>query len=218
MNLQLKQRLVGAIVLVSIAVILIPMMLDGNDSRRMPTDGSNVPAMPDYEFEAMEIPLRLPQGEERVERQSAPADTPAEEPPVTAEKTPEPSPTPRQQAKIERKPLVSGTDTVETVKVEPQPAAKPAPKPATKPVSPPEEGDAWVVQLGSFSSAGNANALRDKVKQQGFEVYVQKHSGDKGTSYRVRVGPVTGRTQAEALRDRIESKMQIRGMPMPRSS
>ena len=204
MNLQLKQRLVGAIVLVSLAVIVIPMLLDGGDGGRMPVNGSNVPPAPDYEFEAMEIPLRLPEGPERVERESPPATPATPEPPQT-------KPAPR----IERKPLVM-SKPAETAA--PKPLVKPEPAAVAAGAPADADGGDWVVQLGSFSSAGNANALRDRVKKEGFSAFVEKHGTENGPSYRVRVGPVSGREKAEALRDRIERKLQLKGMPMPRSS
>ncbi|MDH5370815.1 MAG: hypothetical protein OEW99_12370, partial [Gammaproteobacteria bacterium] len=40
---RLKQRLTGAIVLVALAVIFIPMLLSGGRDMEMPVFGSNVP-------------------------------------------------------------------------------------------------------------------------------------------------------------------------------
>ena len=40
---RLKQRLVGAVVLVALAVIFIPMLLSGGRDMEMPVFGSNVP-------------------------------------------------------------------------------------------------------------------------------------------------------------------------------
>ena len=40
---RLKQRLVGAVVLVALAVIFIPMLLSGGREMEMPVFGSNVP-------------------------------------------------------------------------------------------------------------------------------------------------------------------------------
>jgi len=49
-NIQLKQRLVGAIVLVALAVIFIPMLLPGEGSLSDAIHGSNIPPEPDYRF------------------------------------------------------------------------------------------------------------------------------------------------------------------------
>ncbi len=60
MDQQLKQRLVGAVVLISLAVIFIPMLLDQNDPSSLPHFGSAVPERPDFHFDPIEIPLQLP--------------------------------------------------------------------------------------------------------------------------------------------------------------
>ncbi len=60
MDQQLKQRLVGAVVLISLAVIFIPMLLDQNDPSSLPHFGSPVPERPDFQFDPIEIPLQTP--------------------------------------------------------------------------------------------------------------------------------------------------------------
>ena len=80
MNEKLKQRLVGAVVLVSLAIIFIPMMLDGGERSSMPMFGSNIPEKPDYRFEPLDIPLQ-------------PVTPIAEDRPVLIDK-PEPAPQP----------------------------------------------------------------------------------------------------------------------------
>ena len=57
MNEHVKQRLVGAVVLVSLAVIFIPMLLDSGEKGGMPLFGSNIPEKPDYQFEPLDSPL-----------------------------------------------------------------------------------------------------------------------------------------------------------------
>jgi DedD protein len=59
------------------------------------------------------------------------------------------------------------------------------------------------VQLGSFSARGNADALADRMREQGFEAFVQRVRVANGTMYRVRIGPVADRDDAESLAVRI---------------
>lgn len=54
-----KQRLVGAIVIVSLAVIFIPMLLNTEDNVNPLLIGSNIPEQPDHSVEI--IPLTPPQ-------------------------------------------------------------------------------------------------------------------------------------------------------------
>jgi DedD protein len=191
LNEKLKQRLVGAVVLVSLAIIFIPMMLDGGERSSMPIFGSNIPTKPDIQFEPLEIPLQ-------------PVAPIAEERPVLIDK-PEPAPTKPAPAPTKPKPLS---------KQESAPTAKPAPaKPATDTAP-----DAWVVQVGSFSQSSNALALRDKLRAKGFTAFVEKLKSDSGTVYRVRIGPELKREKAEELRKRLKSKLRMKGIVMGHTS
>ena len=86
MNPRLKQRLVGAVVLVALAVIFVPMILDGADSS-MPAFGSNIPPKAGYHFEPLDIPSREP--------------TPLEPRPAAIEKEDEPPVTTGPIAEVE---------------------------------------------------------------------------------------------------------------------
>lgn len=201
----MKQRLVGAVVLVSLAVIFIPMLLDGGDKSGMPAFGSNIPDKPDYKFEPLDIPLEpvteIPEDkpllvekappEAPAPEQKLPEKKPAEKPPVVAEaKAPA------------AKPLVTKT---------PAPATKSSPKPA-------QETVAWVVQVGSFSSAENAMRLRDKLRAGNYKAYVEKLKAGEGTVYRVRIGPELKREDAEAKLESLQREMKIKGIVMGSNS
>jgi DedD protein len=191
----MKQRLVGAVVLVSLAVIFIPMLLDGGDESGMPVFGSNIPEKPDYQFEPLDIPLE-------------PVEPISEEKPVIVEK-PEP------QKAVEEKPPSA-------VKPEPQPVAAEAKKPAAKPAaSKPQakqETAVWVVQVGSFSSSENALKLRDKLRAKGFTAFVEKLKTEGKLVYRVRIGPELKREDAEATLDKLQRAMKMKGIVMGHSS
>lgn len=196
MNEKLKKRLVGAVVLASLAIIFIPMMLDGGERSSMPLFGSNIPEKPDYRFELLEIPL-------------LPVTPIAEERPVLIDK-PEPAPAtapaPAKAARVEERPLT-----------EPAPAAA-APMPApTKPAAQ-SEPVAWVVQVGSFVQSDNALALRDKLRAKGFTAFVEKLGTDSGTVYRVRIGPELKRESAEELLQRLQREMKMKGLVLGHTS
>lgn len=191
----MKQRLVGAVVLVSLAVIFIPMLLDGGKQEGMPTFGSNIPEKPDYHFEPLEIPLQpvepIPEDRPQLIEESEPA--PAK-PVPPAEAKPSPA--------AKRKPIAK-----------PKPESKPevASTPATEPVG-------WVVQVGSFSQADNAMALRDKLRGAGFTAFVEKLKTGEGTVYRVRVGPELRREAAEAQLEKLKRTQQLDGIVMGHGS
>ena len=101
-----------------------------------------------------------------------------------------------------------------------KPAAEsPAPAPApARPVEAPGPAAASVgfaVQLGAFSHAADANAMRDKLRAKGFSTFVEQVRTDKGTLSRVRVGPVASRAEADQLKAQIAAKAGINGMVRP---
>ncbi|MEX0900583.1 MAG: SPOR domain-containing protein [Gammaproteobacteria bacterium] len=152
----LKQRMVGTAVLVGLAVIFVPMILDG------PVEQNAEPA------HSVGMPLELPAQPEEA--------TPgAIEPPAS-------TPT---DAPVESAP------------------------PET------EAGAGWAVQLGSFSAAGNAEALARKVSDAGFAAFVQRVQVDNGTMYRVRIGPLVDRDAATALAARVTRTTEERAVVVP---
>lgn len=190
----MKQRLVGAVVLVSLAVIFIPMLLDGGEEGGMPLFGTNIPDKPDYQFEPLDIPLepvpRIPaERPQLVERPEPQAGTQAETSTQPAE-----SPAPIEPPAAEK------------------PVAKPAPEPA--PVAQSSQGDAWVVQVGSFSSSDNALGLRDRLRGAGFVAFVEKVKSEDQTVYRVRIGPELKREEADAQLLRLQQKLKLEGIVM----
>ena len=66
----------------------------------------------------------------------------------------------------------------------------------------------WVVQVGSFGQAANAEKLVDQLKQQGYTAYRQQ----SGKIHKVVVGPSISRDKASQLRDQIYKKTNIKGL------
>jgi DedD protein len=196
LNEHIKQRLVGAVVLVSLAVIFVPMLLDSGEKGGMPMFGSNIPEKPAYKFEPLDIPLEPVKPIE--------ADKPLlVEKPEPASPTVKPAPEKAKQpvpAKVEEKPLVVKAET------------------PTEPAKATADANAWVVQVGSFSNSANALKLRDKLRAKGFTAFVEKLESDGSTAYRVRVGPELKREIADALRDKLQNQMKLKGIVMGYSS
>ena len=70
MHRRLKERLIGAAVLVMMAVIFIPMILDDTSHTESVITESNIPAKPDADFNSRMVPLHEPPG---VDEQQTPA-------------------------------------------------------------------------------------------------------------------------------------------------
>lgn len=139
---------------------------------------------------------------------ATPAVTTQALPPEPAKPAPKPAPT-------ESKPVA--TTPAEPKPVTPPPVTKPvatAPKPTEAP-KPAASDTGFAVQLGAFSNAADANALRDRARGAGFSAFVEQVRTDKGTLSRVRVGPVANRADADRLKAQVASKIGVDGMVRP---
>lgn len=139
---------------------------------------------------------------------ATPAVTTQALPPEPAKPAPKPAPT-------ESKPVA--TTPAVTKPVTPPPVTKPvatAPRP-TEASKPAASDTGFAVQLGAFSNAADANALRDRARGAGFSAFVEQVRTDKGTLSRVRVGPVANRADADRLKAQVASKIGVDGMVRP---
>jgi DedD protein len=73
----------------------------------------------------------------------------------------------------------------------------------------------WAVQVGAFQAEADAKARRDKLRGAGFTAFTDTVRAEKGTLYRVRVGPEAQRANAERLRDALKARLQIDGIVVP---
>ncbi len=133
--------------------------------------------------------------------------------------TPSPKPVAAPTASVLAKPPVVAPKPVEaapkpvataTAPVAAEPAAIPAPTPAAS-----ASGTGFAVQVGAFASAGDATALRDKLRGAGFNAFTESVNTDKGALTRVRVGPAVTRAEADQLKASVQAKLGIAGMVRP---
>lgn len=69
----------------------------------------------------------------------------------------------------------------------------------------------WVVQMGSFKSKTNAMRLTDKLRGAGFKAFTYEVKGSNGLRTRVFIGPESNRTLAEAVSNRVNKRLNMRG-------
>jgi len=72
----------------------------------------------------------------------------------------------------------------------------------------PMPGGGFSVQVGAFSDSQAAHALADSLRAQGFRVYLSRGEGD-GAAWRVRVGPLQTRADAEREARRLKSRENL---------
>lgn len=70
---------------------------------------------------------------------------------------------------------------------------------------------AWAVQLAAFGDETSANKLRDRLRGQGFDGYVDSVNTSRGKLWRVRAGPFATRSVAETTQGQITQKLKIKG-------
>jgi DedD protein len=193
MDRSLKERLVGAAVLVAIGAWLIPWVLDGPEQSTI--SGTT----------ALELPI--------------PA---SNNPPMRAEtivlEQQRDAPLPNAASDVQARPSVpvASSDESATAPSKPPVASAPSPsavRPAAnaEPASPraAETTNAtatsdpgatrWYVQLGAFQDRGNADRLAARVQTYGFDANVLSLPASGGTVHRVRVGPQPTRERSEAI-------------------
>lgn len=197
MDRALKERIIGAAVLVVFVVLVVPVFLDGP------------PQSDEIVSERVPLPGQATEGETRTVVLDRDRDEPV---PVAAAVTepaaereepvakPEPKPEPEQRR-------------------ESQPKTNPEPAPAKPEAQPPAAASAsttgmWAVQLGSFTSQENAERLAADLRKQGFAAFLSQLSTDSGQLHRVRIGPQKDRESAEAMAARL-AKAGHKGQVVP---
>ncbi|WP_191489031.1 SPOR domain-containing protein [Pseudomonas sp. FEN] len=199
-----KQRMVGALVLVALAVIFLPMLFSRQDEQRQVRVDAPTPpqaaALPQVKVEAVPVPEPQSLPQEPVPSDDEITDTPVPVAPAAAPAA---------------KPAAA---------VKPAPAAKPAAAPTQTPaqvvavvpskldttqnrVDPNGLPISWSVQLASLSSRDSAESLQKTLRSQGYNAYIRTADGKN----RVFVGPLIERAEADRLRDLLGRQQNLKG-------
>lgn len=191
-----KQRIVGAIVLIALAVIFIPMLLPGHGDSGFTGAGSTIPPRTENVKKItvleLESPITEPPQREVIRTPIDERSSTIEEPSIIQDAPP--------QDVTRTTPDVEDTNGAA------------APPPTSKPAEVKTEPKAWAVQVGSFSQKENAMRLRDNLRTKKYKAFVEKIQLASAVSYRVRVGPYVKRSQAEKMQQDLNSKMKIKGI------
>ena len=216
MDQQLKERLVGATVLVVVGILFIPLLLDGPDEQAPVRVGLELP-VPDSGKRTHTIRLDVPAKRPATQASGSPLTPVAVSKTETAavstgdSEAPASGPAEKAASKPESKPEAKPPATATSEPSATKPAAtKPtatdgageASQPSIRPQETTTAGD-WAVQVGSFSSNDNALRLQSQLKAAGFETFRTRLVADGRTMHRVRVGPVADRSAADALASRL---------------
>ncbi|MFY8126352.1 MAG: SPOR domain-containing protein [Hydrogenophaga sp.] len=187
---QSRHRLIGASLLVLVAVVGFPMVFD-TQPRPISVD----------------LPILIPaQPAVSPLTPVAAAPTASNAPPAKA--TPAPAPAPAVVAPV--KPVAQPAE---------KPAEKAADKPSAKPpaqaaapvaeaqtpTKPDASGERFVVQVGAYADVASARVVRQKIERAGLKTYTQVAKTPQGNRTRVRLGPFNSRAEAERAAQKIKS-------------
>ncbi len=202
MEVRVRERLIGALVLVAIVVLLVPAILKGRapaPAEPPPAQSRRVEMPVGNEMLAADDVASLPDPDLTTDLPQSGAPLPTPTP------TPTPDPLPPAATLIEA-PAKAPTAAPKSAAPE-DPTAKPAPKrlpdPAPIRTAPPAGGTAWAVQLGAFSSRDKADQLVATLKKRGYAAFVLEYRASGKVLYRVRVGPEQDRSRSEATAARL---------------
>ena len=203
MDRALKERIIGAIVLVVFVVLVVPVFLDGpSNENEVISEPVPLPGQAGQPVKKIILDRDrtdpVPSGVDSTPSQPVADTQPEPEPEPEPERTPDPEP--------EEPPSQPPASSARTAQAEePAPAEDPAPR------EPPKiqrsAGSAtgmWAVQLGSFSSAENANRLAADLRQKGFAAFLSKTVSGGKELHRVRIGPQKDKPAAEAMASRLK--------------
>ena len=195
MDPALKQRLLGAAVLIALAVIFVPWFL-GNSPQQQEnaTRDLEIPPVPEHKLETRTLPVASPSAPIPGSATEDPnkivtVDTNAppkvdahpedQTPPATASTTPPP------------KPVVTPSKPTAPVEMQQPPQVSPA-------------GGRFAINMGIYADQAHANALVANVRRLGFSAYTESTDYQGKAATRVRVGPFADRAAAESARLKIK--------------
>ena len=192
MDQNIKNRLVGIVVIFALAVIFLPMILDGSGVRKDKFEVVIPPppvvdANPEFDTRIIELNAEaeaIPELEQRFVDEVSSAEQVAPEP--AAEKAP--------TKKAADPEVDSSTAAVEPTKI---------------------GGDSWVLQVGSYQDRKKALVQRDKLRKSNVSaVFIEQFNVNQKPSYRVRLGPFINREQTRVAQNKIKAKHDIDGIIM----
>ncbi len=220
MNDVLKQRLVGALILVALGVVFWPIIFV-EPGERDRADDARIPPRPAVVTTSIEPPdlaglrpsqaLRKAEMDERTPLSESPAATPAQDTSTT-------EPEPVEKAQPVAPPITPAKNT------QPKPAVKPDSKPPVQttiasktrteaPVKPKIDADGipvtWILRVASVSSGEKADELRQRLLKMGHKAYRQKVKSGGKTLYRVYVGPKVERAKLEKVQGQIDAEFGV---------
>jgi len=186
-----RRRLVGAIALVLLAVIVLPMVFDSEPRQGAPAVSVRIPSEDDAGFSPKPAP--------RIPNAPKPSAAPEIQKPVAAPKPEakpdekQQKPAPKAEAKPEEKPA-----TPATAKAPPQEAEQQRAQAAIR-------GEQFIVPVAALANADKIKELVARLNEAKLPYYTEPVATAQGQVTRVRVGPFDDRAAAEKAAERLKT-------------
>lgn len=218
MDRALKQRLVGASVIIALAVIILPMLLTGpvepegqesrsieipprpaelsSETRRFPVgeQDDQRPQADEQDLDIRPVALNGPVNDEVLLIDNPPVETDAQEDQEQQDEQQNTAPV------IDALPPAAVITTENSVPADPDESSTPVSS------TPPPAGR-YLVQVASFSSLENAARLGDQLRDLSLPVLMDTVESDVGVLQRVRVGPYDSQNQASRIMETIAAQV-----------
>lgn len=211
MKYGMRERVSGAVILLALAVIFIPMLFDEPPSReQQPEPVLTIEQPIEVERQPVNAPappaslgqIQLPQ-----ERGAElPGSSRVETPPPEEASAPPPAPEPEAPARQAAESQTRADPIADLARQSEQRQGNQASQTQNGPAA--RNGD-WAVQVGSFGKPGNAERLEADLRNQGFNAFQQARSNDLTTVY---VGPFASSEAGEKARAALKAKANIQGL------
>ena len=184
METTLKQRLIGAVVIIALAVIFVPIILDGSGQQKSVAVNMEAPPVPKFTFKS---DLPDPKKLDELPVLEKPNDAPAKQAVVTEHSTPQDPPA------NTAKPIAKVIDAT------------------SNHIRPNAALNTWGVQVAAFSEKAKALVLQEKLLAYNYPAFIEKSTKDAKALYRVKIGPMLNKEDAEKLRDKIKQEHALSG-------
>jgi DedD protein len=210
MKYGMRERLSGAVILIALAVIFVPMLFDEPARREEPpepvltieqpveVERQDVPdPEPPESLGQIQFPTAPPGDETSGEEADAVENGTAAEPPEATASEPAEDPIAELARAADRRMAEQAEQS------EQAPSSDDASPPSAVP-----EGE-WAVQVGSFAESANVERLEAQLREQGFPVYHRPRDNDLTTVY---VGPYASSETGERVMSELKERSNIQGL------
>ena len=194
-----RRRLIGAIVLVTAFVVVLPMVLDSEPRPPRQEVSVQIPSPDSGVFTSRVVPL--PAAPDSRAASKAPVAKPADSPPPAVGVAPAPATESLKEAPAPK----AGPEPVAPAKPAAAAPARPATKTARPAARPKPAAGQFVVQVIALADAAKAKSMQQRIAAAGIKSYTEVVKTAKGDVTRVRAGPFATRAAAEKARGQLKA-------------